>query len=77
MVEAKPKVTAEMRLKDADATIDGFFARNEPTDEEVELANAAELPPRPRRTRRSGFDFGYWEGEDDYWDDEEELEYVP
>lgn len=77
MVEAKPKEAAEMRLKDAEATIDGFFARNEPADEEIELANAAQLPPRPRRTRRYDFDDGYWEEEDDYWDDEQELEYVP
>jgi hypothetical protein len=58
-VEAKPKASKDMRLRDAWATVRGFLCRNPPTSDDGRVAQAATLPPRDRGRYRP------WDDEDD------------
>lgn len=59
-VEAKPRASCEMRIRDAWATVNGFLARNGATDEEKGIAASAVLPKRPRVCRWTFDDDGDW-----------------
>ena len=61
-VEAKPKTSREMRLRDAWATINGFLSRNPPTPQDEDFAHASKLPARVK-----DYSFGHWR---DYEGDE-------